>query len=706
MTLPLLQIENLTVAYQQGPRWLPALRDIALTVNAGEIYGLVGESGSGKSTLALAIMNYLSANGQVRAGSIRLRGRELASLSPAEMRQIWQSEVRLIPQNPLAALNPSLRIGDQIAESFDPNLPKTQMDARVLEVLARVHLADPTRIRNSYPHQLSGGQQQRVMIAMALTGEPALLVMDERTTNLDVTTEAAILELIRELIVQSQTAVLYVTHNLGVVAQLCDRVAVLYAGELVEDAAVHDLFAQPLHPYTQALLQSIPRLGYHKSAAQLQPITGQIPALDQLPTGCVFEPRCALANERAVRERPALEDAQPGHRVRCHRWHEIMAGSARAVAEFPATPTTVPYADPPQVEAAGGASARLLSERVLTVENLRKEYEVSRSLHQLVTGVSPQHVKAVDGIDLQLRRNETLGLVGESGSGKSTVARCTVGLVERSGGELQLLNMPLAPTLAARAPQVLRRVQMVMQNADDALNPYIRVGDALRRPLMRLAGLSRAAADEAMTRLLAAVKLSPTYAVRRPDQLSGGEKQRVAIARAFASQPDLLLLDESVSGLDVSVQATILNLLNELQQENGSAYLLISHDLAVVSYLADVIAVIYLGQLMEVGRTTTLLTPPYHPYTEALLSAVPVPDPTVTRQPILLEGEVPSPIQRPTGCPFHTRCHRRSLLPDPQICVQQAPPWRTTAEGQRIYCHIPLDQLHAVQQSTGQRLRQ
>lgn len=680
--IPALHVENLTVSYRQSEGWLDAVRDVNLQIAPGQIYGLVGESGSGKSTLALAIMRYLGETGVVRQGHIRLGQRDLLSLNANEMRQVWQKEIRLVPQNPLPSLNPSLRIGEQILETLPPSLGRAAALQRSLELLTMVRLADPERVAQAYPHQISGGQQQRVMIAMALSGEPTLLVMDEPTTNLDVTTEATILDLVRDLIQTRNTAVLYVTHSLGVVAQICDRVAVLYAGELVEDVAVVDLFVQPLHPYTQGLLDSVPRVGQRKQEIQLRPIPGQIPSLSNLPPACIFEPRCPLAIAQCVQVRPALDHLATGRSVRCHRWPEIAAGTA----------------DPRQPVAAAANSAPATAETVLVVDDLEKRYEVPRSLPEILRRAAPQQVRAVNGLDLTIRRNQTLGLVGESGSGKSTAARCIVGLIERDGGDVQLLDLPLARTLAQRDQPVLRHLQMVLQSPDEALNPYLSVGQTLRRPLMRMAGQSRAEAEAGVGQLLAAVKLNPAYARRMPNQLSGGEKQRVAIARAFASQPDLLLFDESVSGLDVSVQAAILNLLNELQWQHGSAYLFISHDLAVVSYLADLIAVIYLGHLMEVGHTPQILLPPYHPYTEALLSAIPRLDPNPAGTPILLEGEIPSPVDIPSGCPFHTRCHRRSSLPDPDLCVRQTPPWRGESDGHRIYCHIPLDALTQLQQ--------
>jgi len=678
-----LHIDNLTVSYRQANRWLDAVRNVSLRIEPGQTYGLVGESGSGKSTLGLAVMRYLPENGAIRQGAIALAGQDLTALSDAEMRRVWREQLRLVPQNPLSALNPSLPIGKQVAEMLDPS-PRAwgvRRDARkrVLELLKLVRLADPQRVAESYPHQLSGGMQQRVMLAMALSGAPALLVLDEPTTNLDVTTEASMLDLIRELIRERETAVLYVSHNLGVVARVCDRVAVLYAGELVEDAAVDDLFRQPLHPYTQGLLDSVPRIGQNKQDVQLRPIPGQIPQLDVVPTGCVFAPRCPLALPRCVQERPPLDAPSAGRRVRCHRWPEILHGSVS-----PKQPTE----QAPAAPASEGSTAV-----VLDVKDLQKRFALRRSLSEVLHGQPARDVRVVDGIDLQIRRGKTLGLVGESGSGKTTLARCVIGLAERSGGEISLLDIPLARSLAERDQDVIRQLQMVFQNPEEALNPYLTVGEALRRPLMSLAGYKQADADTAVGQLLAAVKLNPGYARRLPGQLSGGEKQRVAIARAFASRPELLLFDEAVSALDVSVQASILNLLVELQRENQSSYLFISHDLAVVGYLADEIGVIYLGHLMEVGRTKEIFAPPYHPYTEALLSAVPVVGPQTQRERIHLEGEIPSPSNIPSGCRFHTRCPR--FLGD--ICVKQEPPWQVGENGHRIYCHIPLAELRTVQ---------
>jgi peptide/nickel transport system ATP-binding protein len=678
---PILQIDDLTVSYRQGSDWLDAVRNATLRIEPGETVGLVGESGSGKTTLALAALRYLPENGAVRGGSIHLAGRDLLALKPAEMQQVWREQVKLVPQNPLVSLNPAMRIGQQLAEALPTAANGRKVEPAVLDALAAVQIADPPAVARSYPHQLSGGMQQRVMIAMALLGEPLLLVLDEPTTNLDVTTEAVILDLVRDLIRQRGTAVLYVSHNLGVVAGLCDRVAVLYAGELVEDAPVAQLYRRPLHPYTVGLLDSVPRLGVNRREAALLPIPGNVPKLDQRPVGCVFAPRCPVAVD-LCQQRPQPSLAGPDHAVRCHRWAEIQSGAldvARALAEVDGVP----------VAAADGKHAG----PVLAVRELTKRFGQARSLADLLAGRPARQVRAVDGVSVQIGRSRTLGLVGESGSGKTTLARCIVGLTERSSGDVTLLDLPLAPALNQRDPATLRRLQMVFQNPDEALNPYRTVGQTLARTLSRLAGLPKAEAQQRAGELLALVKLDPSYLDRLPGQLSGGEKQRVAIARAFASQPDLLLFDESVSALDVSVQAAILNLLSELQDKGQTAYLFISHDLSVVSYLADDMAVMYLGQVMEAGPTERVFQPPHHPYSEALLSAIPVLDPAASRQRIHLQGDPPgaSAAAMPSGCRFHTRCPR--YLGD--LCAQQEPPWQDAGGGHWIRCHIPAGELAA-----------
>lgn len=689
---PTLKVENLSVAYRFEADWREAVHDISFEISAGQTYGLVGESGSGKTTLAMAIMRYLPENGRISAGRVEFDGRDLAALSQAEMRRIWGAEISLVPQNPLSSLNPSIRIGEQVAETLRRHEGLNQQAAadRVQQLLRLVRLPDPKRVAESYPHQISGGMQQRVLIAMALSTAPRLLVLDEPTTSLDVTTQASILDLFGDLIQGVQTSALYVTHNLGVVAQMCDRVAVLYAGELVEDAPLADLFHRPLHPYTQGLLDSVPKLGQIKADAALQGIQGQIPPLGKRPGGCVFSPRCPLAID-ICQQRPPLYVAGSGRLSRCHRWEEIAAGKVSARQEQEAGS---------RVESSGrrandGRPAAGELEEVLEVKDLSVHFNLGRSLAETLAGQPARKVRALNEVSLVISRGKTIGLVGESGSGKTTLARVVAGLVSPTGGAIDLLGLPLPDGLSKRSLETLRHLQMIFQNPEEALNPYRTVGASLRQPLMTLLKKTPAEADAQVVRLLAAVRLPSDYAQRMPGQLSGGEKQRVAIARAFATNPDLLLADEPVSSLDVSVQATILNLLDELQIEQGSAMLFISHDLAVVGYLADVIAVIYLGYLMEITQAGDLFKRPYHPYTEALLSAVPVASPDVRRESIRLKGDIPSPTEVPSGCPFHTRCPR--FLGD--ICVKDIPPWRTDPiTGKRYFCHIPVDELRAVQE--------
>lgn len=675
----LLEVRNLTVGYRVDGQRREAVRNVTLKINRGKTYGLVGESGSGKTTVALAIMRYLPRAGEVVDGEIWFDDRDLLTLSRGQMNEFWGSEITFVPQDPLSALNPSLTVGEQLMEMLQHHLGMDPQEAgdRSLELLDMVRIADGDRVAASYPHQISGGMQQRVLIAMALSTEPKLLVLDEPTTSLDATTQAAILDLIRDLMRDHRTAALYVTHNLGVVAQLCDRVAVLYAGELVEDGPTADLYRSPLFPYTRGLLDSVPRLGDNKQQVRLRPIQGRIPELEDLPSGCIFRSRCPLAIE-VCEEYPPLYHPSEDRTTRCHRWREIEAGeiSARQPEPELVAPTFKDQA-----------------EKVLTAQGVQVRFEKSRSILDFLMRRETPVVRAVDGVDLTIRRGQTVGLVGESGSGKTTLARAIVGLEGRSAGEMQLHDQPLAPDLGHRDLEILRRLQIVFQNPQEALNPYLTVGQALRYPLMKMVGLPAGEAQAAAGRLLRAVHLTPEYAQRLPGQLSGGEKQRVAIARAFASEPELLLADEPVTSLDVSVQASILNLLNELQLENDSSYLVISHDLAVVGYLADKVAVIYLGRLMEVADAEDLFEPPYHPYTEALLSAIPLIDPAARQEHIRLEGEVPSPVDVPSGCPFHTRCPR--FLGD--ICVEEEPPWRETSSGKRYFCHIPVEELEQDQ---------
>lgn len=678
---PILKIENLTVGYRTESGWREAVRDVSLELTPGQTCGLVGESGSGKTTLALAVMNYLPRGGQVRSGRIAFDGKDLQKLGASDMRRIWGGQMAMVPQDPLSSLNPSLRIGDQLSEPLRQHLGMTGREARgrIGELLEMVEIGDPDRVAESYPHQISGGMQQRVMIAMALSTEPRLLVLDEPTTSLDATTQATILDLVRSLMHSHGAAVLYVTHNLGVVAKICDRVAVMYAGELVEDAPTHEIYRQPLFPYTQGLWDSVPRLGENKRHVRLRPIQGRIPSLEDLPEGCIFRPRCPVAIDQC-RTPPPIFQPDPGRRTRCFRWQAIASGEIDAAQPVPEDQTA-------------GAKETAASQ-VLSIDDLKVHFAPRQSITDWLRRKPLKMIKALDGVSLNLNSGRTLGLVGESGSGKTTLARALLGLTPLTSGDMRLFNAPLAPRLSDRPRSSLSRLQIVFQNPQEALNPYLTVEQTLIQPLKKLRHLPPEEARTAVDDLLRAVELQPEYRSRLPAQLSGGEKQRVAIARAFAAHPDLLVADEPITSLDVSVQASILNVLHELQLERQTGYLFISHNLAVVGFLSDWVAVIYLGELMEVGQADAIFDPPYHPYTEALLSAIPLVDPDARQEQVRLEGDVPSPADRPSGCPFHTRCPR--FLGE--ICVTQRPPWHETPQGKSYFCHIPPEQLEAEQQ--------
>jgi peptide/nickel transport system ATP-binding protein len=682
MSQDLLQIENLSVSYWLGDSWIAALRDFNIAIESGQIYGLVGESGSGKTTVASAVMRYLPANGRLEPGSkILLRGQDLAHRSQRDMQSIWAKDLNLVPQNPGAALNPSLRVGEQLAESvrLHLHLPASEIRQRVIEAVQRVRLPEAETILDRYPHQLSGGQQQRVMIAMALITSPGMLILDEPTTNLDVTTEAAILDLIEALIREEGAGALYITHNLGVVARLCDRALVMYAGEIMEDLGVDRLFTHALNPYTIGLLNSIPRIGQTKRERPLVSIPGHPPSLQDRPTACVYSDRCPLAIEICRSAKPPLEQAAEGHLVRCHRWQEIASGTIQ----------------PDYLIEVSGDLPEALNERAALLEarNLTKQFEATRTIADFLHRSTPSPVHAVEDVSLSIRQGRTYGLVGESGSGKTTLARMIIGLTEPTRGEIELLGVDLPPDIRDRPAEVLSQIQMVFQNPQTALNPYLTIGEAIRRPIMKLGRMSRDAANAEMHRLLEAVNLPAEYADRYPSELSGGEKQRIAIARAFASQPALVICDEPVSALDVSVQSAVLNLLVRLQEEQGASYLFISHDLAVVGYLADYVAVMYLGELFEVGYARDLFSPPLHPYTEALISAIPVPDPAMQTDIIYLGDDIPGPSHKPTGCAFHTRCPHKLGA----ICEVETPPWRDDGDEHYIRCHRTLEELAEIQ---------
>ena len=660
MSADALLLEGVEIAYRVRGRDLPVLRDVSFAVHRGEAYGLVGESGCGKSTAALAAIGALPRNGHVRAGRIAVGGQVLAELDAAALRRLRARTLSMVYQDPGRALNPALTVGRQVAEAYE--LLGRAHDAAFAEaeaMLARVQIAGPARVMASYPHQLSGGMQQRVVIAMALAKNPALLILDEPTTGLDATVEATVLDLIGHLRAELGTAILLISHNLALVGRMCERVGVLYAGSLVEEGSSAAVLADPRHPYTAGLLRCLPRMA---GGGKLETIPGLLPAPGSVPTGCVFAPRCALA-DAACRIAPPPTDLG-GRITRCHH-HDRVPTMPRA-----------PAAD-------GRAAPARATAPVLEVSDLSKTYTVAG-----------RALPALRDVSLSLGAGETLGLVGESGSGKTTLARVLLGLAPPdTGGRIVLDGAALADRARGRAAAQIKALQIVFQNPDLALNRSHTVRRLIGRPLRRLGGYRGAALRARLLALARSVRLAERFLPARPVQLSGGLKQRVAIARAFAGDPRVVVCDEPTSSLDVSVQAAILNLLAELQEREGVSYVFISHDLAVVRHLSDRVAVLYLGRLMQVGPAEQVFAGARHPYTEALLSAA-------GEGGIRLAGEPPSPLAPPSGCVFHTRCPRKLGA----VCETEEPALEE-AEGNSIRCHIPRRDLTLVNQDAAQQRR-
>lgn len=686
MSQPVVRVENLAIAYETATGDVNAVRDVSFEIHRGETLGVVGESGCGKSTLAYGMINYLGRNGKIARGDISFQGQSLVGRSPEELRKLRGDQISMVYQDPMTSLNPVLRIGEQMTEVLTVHRGVKEEEARkrCVEMLARVYMPDPEKVMERYPHQISGGQQQRVVIAMALLNNPALLIMDEPTTALDVTVEAAVLDLVADLRRDFDTAIMFISHNLGVIARVADRVAVMYAGEMVELATVQEVFANPRHPYTQGLIRCLPKMGLTKTSSILYPIRGRVPSPANLPPGCVFEPRCDYARDDCRRQRPALRTIAGSHASRCLFAEEIDPKQW--------TPSPDLIADT-AIELAPSAHPE---GSLLQVAGLKTYYSHPDSSPLSLIGLGKkEYVKAVDGVNFVVPAGKTLGVVGESGCGKSTLIKTIIGLEEMSGGKAQFMGFDINRKVSSRDLSLIKELQMVFQNPDATMNPSYTVGQQIERPLRRFNVVPGNQIRDEVIRILRSVKLDEHYYDRLPRQLSGGEKQRIGIARAFAGHPDLILADEPVSALDVSVQAAVLNLLLGIQKQYGTTMIFISHDLSVVRFISDYIAVMYLGQIVEIGPAEAIYAPPYHPYTESLLAAVPIPDPTVEQQHIRLEGSVPSPLHPPSGCRFHTRCPRRALLPEGgRICETQEPPWQVDGdEGHQIFCHIPLEQL-------------
>jgi peptide/nickel transport system ATP-binding protein len=680
---PILEIEDLSISFFTRLREIPAVMDFSVRVRPGEAVGLVGESGCGKSTVALGVMQDLGKNGRIVGGSIKFKGRNLNEMSQEELRHIRGSEIAMIYQEPMASLNPAMKIAKQLMEvpMIHKGVGKEEAYERALQVVTDVKLPDPKRILDSYPHQLSGGQQQRIVIALALMAEPALLILDEPTTALDVTVEAAVVQLVKELGEKYGTSMLFISHNLGLVLETCDRICVMYSGEAVETGSIEDVFDKMQHPYTQALFRSIPLPGADKNARPLVAIPGNFPLPHERPPGCNFGPRCDYfeAGRCDAMDRIPMEDV-PGddrHRSRCLKFQEI-DWNAPLVST-----STNEKAEPGKV--------------VLKMDNLKKYYEVAANALFGSSG-EKKVVKANETLSFEARESETLAIVGESGCGKSTFAKVLMGLETATDGQILLDNRNIESTpIERRDMQTVADVQMVFQNPFDTLNPSMTVGRQIMRALEIFEhGNSDEDRRQEMLRLLDLVKLPRAFAERMPRQLSGGQKQRVGIARAFAGGARIVVADEPVSALDVSVQAAVTDLLMEIQREQKTTLLFISHDLSIVRYLSDRVMVMYLGHVVELGTTDQVFSPPYHPYTEALLSAVPIADTHVEKTHIVLEGDIPSAMNPPSGCPFQTRCRWKDKVPG-GLCDKEVPPVRVMADGHQIKCHLADTEFDAME---------
>ncbi|MGB1415280.1 MAG: dipeptide ABC transporter ATP-binding protein [Paracoccaceae bacterium] len=675
---PILEIEDLSISFFTRLREIPAVMDFSVVVQPGEAVGLVGESGCGKSTVALGVMQDLGVNGRVVGGTIKFKGRDLAEMSDEELRDIRGNEIAMIYQEPMASLNPAMKVGRQLMEVPMIHEGVSEEDAykRALEVVTDVKLPDPERILKSYPHQLSGGQQQRIVIAMALMSKPALLILDEPTTALDVTVEAAVVDLVKDLGKKYNTSMLFISHNLGLVLETCDRICVMYSGEAVETGSIEDVFDKMQHPYTQALFRSIPLPGADKNARPLVAIPGNFPLPHERPDGCNFGPRCDYFQEGLCNQGNipmAVIEGDDRHFSRCIRFKDIDWNA----------PIT-----------ASNANEKVAPGKViLRMDNLKKYYEVAANALFGNSG-EKRVVKANETLSFEAREAETLAIVGESGCGKSTFAKVLMGLETATDGQILLDGQNIEKTpIENRATKTVADVQMVFQNPFDTLNPSMTIGRQIIRALEIFKyGTSDNDRRNRMLELLDLVKLPREFAERMPRQLSGGQKQRIGIARAFAGGARIVVADEPVSALDVSVQAAVTDLLMEIQRKEKTTLLFISHDLSIVRYLSDRVMVMYLGHVVELGSTDQVFAPPYHPYTEALLSAVPIADTSIDKKHIVLEGDIPSAMNPPSGCPFQTRCHWKDKVEN-NLCEREVPLVRDLTNGHQIKCHLSDEML-------------
>jgi peptide/nickel transport system ATP-binding protein len=674
---PLLEVRDLTVEFSGDEGVIPAVRGLSYTLSPGEVLGIVGESGSGKSVSSLAVMGLLPQSARVN-GSVRLRGQELVGLSDRQLARIRGNKIAMVFQDPLSALTPVYKIGDQIAETVQVHRGVSKADgfARAVELLDAVGIPNAAQRAKAYPHEFSGGMRQRVMIAMAIANDPDVLIADEPTTALDVTIQAQVLELLETAQEITNAATIMITHDLGVVAGMADRIVVMYAGKAVESGPVFPVYADPRMPYTIGLLGSVPRLD--RPGEPLTPIEGSPPNVARLPEGCPFVARCPVSISVCETIEPTLEPTAGGGRhAACHRSEEIELGLIHGAPVFP----------PPAIATVRDEVPRELRPPVLEVRDLAKRYPVTKGV---VLRRRIGTITAVDGISFDIREGEALGLVGESGCGKTTTIMQILEMEPPEQGTISVLGTDVATLDRSGRRQLRRDVQVVFQDPLASLDPRLPVGDIIDEPL-RAFGVEAEKRRERVRDLLSLVGLSPEHANRYPADFSGGQRQRIGIARALALEPRLLVLDEPVSALDVSIQAGVLNLLEDLKVRLGLSYLFVAHDLSVVRHVADRVAVMYVGRLVEVGAADDVFDRPTHPYTQALLSAVPIPDPVAERQRarILVRGDLPNPANLPSGCRFRSRCplFAELLAEQQQRCMEVDPVLESRGGDLASACH-------------------
>ena len=677
----LLEVENLSVTFPTRDGKVLAVRNLNFSLDKGETLGIVGESGSGKSTVALAILGLLP-KGVLLDGSIRCEGHELLGRPEKELARVRGGTIAYIPQDPLSSLNPAFTIGWQIAEAIwtRGTHSKQEANVRAVELLEVVGIPRAAEQAGRYPHEFSGGMRQRVVIAMAMANNPDVLLADEPTTALDVTIQAQVLEALKAARDQTNASVILITHDLGVVAGMADRVMVMYGGTAVETADADEIFYRSRMPYTLGLLGSLPRLD-SRSQEPLRPIPGSPPSLIDLPNACPFAPRCPMVIDRCLEEEPDLLEVVPGHRSSCHRSAELEGVGTELFAPTWADDTSV-VAEEDAVVSAAASAPQPIGDPIITVTDLVKEYPIQGGKlikHQVGS------VQAVSGVSFTLHERETVGLVGESGCGKSTTARAVLQLVSATSGSVMYKDIELTKRSRSQLRPLRQDIQVVFQDPYASLDPKMPVGDIIAEPFHVHGLWGRHTGPGKVAELFRLVGLNPEHKNRYPHEFSGGQRQRIGIARALALDPNVIVLDEPVSALDVSIQAGIVNLLEELQNRLGLSYLFIAHDLSVVRHISDRVAVMYLGKIVEIGARDEVYDAPSHPYTQALMSAVPVPDPEVERrrQRVLLTGDVPSAANPPSGCRFRTRCWKAQ-----DICATEEPALVDRGQGHPVACHF------------------